>query len=279
MSTPEVTTRLVDIGDLKLNVHEAGEGDALLLVHGGGPGASGWSNFGANVPALAERFRVIVIDQPGYGDSDKPDIIGDYWEFAAGCINKLLDELGVPVTHIIGNSLGGGTAVRTALDYADRVDRLILLGPAGVSLSLLTPRPSEGVKVLASFYDAPGPSTEKMYDFVRMMAYDPMTASDEFVAERLAAAVAPGAEEGATRAVRSVLRSPQRELWRRLHEVQHKTLLIWGRDDRVVPVDGALFALQQMPHADLHVFSQCGHWAQAERRDEFNRLAIDFLSQ
>ncbi|WP_338051683.1 alpha/beta fold hydrolase [Pseudonocardia acidicola] len=273
-----VTSRTVAVRGTKLHVHEAGAGETLVLLHGGGPGASGWSNFGGNVAALAEHFRVVVPDQPGYGRSDKPDFDGDYWTFTAGCVAELLDVLGVEKAHFVGNSLGGGTTTRLALDHPDRIDRMILMGPAGVSVNVLTPHPSEGLKILSSFYDAPGPSRERMAAFVRMMVFDPAMVTEELITERLEAALDPDARAGALRAVQSIMSSPDAQLWRYLHEVHHQTLLVWGRDDRVVPVDGGLLALQRMPNADLHVFSRCGHWAQSERREEFNRLAFDFFT-
>ncbi|WP_050993454.1 alpha/beta fold hydrolase [Rhodococcus sp. WAY2] len=274
-----LASRTVAVQGTKLHFHEAGVGETLVLLHGGGPGASGWSNFGGNVAALAEQFHVVVPDQPGYGLADKPEFDGDYWTFAARCIADLLSSLGVEKAHFVGNSMGGGTTVRLALDRPDCIDRMILMGPAGVSVNVVTPHPSEGLKILSSFYDAPGPSRDRMAAFIRMMVFDPAMVTDELITERLEAAMDPDARAGALRAVRSIMSSPDAELWRHLHEVQHETLLVWGRDDRVVPMDGGLFALQRMPNADLHVFSRCGHWAQAERRDEFNRLAIDFFTR
>ena len=274
-----LASRTVAVQGTKLHFHEAGVGETLVLLHGGDPGASGWSNFGGNVAALAEQFHVVVPDQPGYGLADKPEFDGDYWTFAARCIADLLSSLGVEKAHFVGNSMGGGTTVRLALDRPDCIDRMILMGPAGVSVNVVTPHPSEGLKILSSFYDAPGPSRDRMAAFIRMMVFDPAMVTDELITERLEAAMDPDARAGALRAVRSIMSSPDAELWRHLHEVQHETLLVWGRDDRVVPMDGGLFALQRMPNADLHVFSRCGHWAQAERRDEFNRLAIDFFTR
>jgi len=87
----------------------------VVLLHGGGPGAAGMSNFGRNLPVFAERFRTLVVDQPGFGKSDKPPVEGSYFTFAAQALKDLLDELGIDRVHLVGNSLGGGTAVRFAL--------------------------------------------------------------------------------------------------------------------------------------------------------------------
>src|ERR1041384_4792755 len=118
-------------GDITLNYYEAGEptdvggGLPLVMLHGGGPGASAWSNFGAALPGFAASFRTLLVDQPGFGSSDKPAVVGNYYRHAADHVVALLDELGIERVHLLGNSLGGGTAMRLALTYPDRVGRLI----------------------------------------------------------------------------------------------------------------------------------------------------------
>ena len=144
---------------MHLHYEEAGshQGVPVVMLHGGGPGASGMSNFGRNLPAFAERFRTLVVDQPGYGKSDKPPVQGSYFTFAAGALAGLLDELGIDRVHLVGNSLGGGTAVRFALNFAERAERLVLMGPGGLSLNVFSADPTEGVKRLASFGAPPAP--------------------------------------------------------------------------------------------------------------------------
>src|ERR1700677_3763258 len=111
---------------MKLHFSQAGEGPVVVMLHGGGPGASGLSNFGRNLPVFAEHFRTIVVDQPGFGKSDKPPVKGNYFSFAAAAVAELLQELGIERASLVGNSLGGGTAVRFALNYPERTDRLVL---------------------------------------------------------------------------------------------------------------------------------------------------------
>ena len=140
---------------IRLHYTEAGPGDGaagtpVVLLHGGGPGASGLSNFGANLPVFAKRFRTIVVDQPGFGRSDKPPVTGSYFTFAADALAELLTGLGIERVHLIGNSLGGGTAVRFALNYPGRAGRLVLMGPGGApnSASRLTPSVGSGANTL-----------------------------------------------------------------------------------------------------------------------------------
>jgi 4,5:9,10-diseco-3-hydroxy-5,9,17-trioxoandrosta-1(10),2-diene-4-oate hydrolase len=263
-----------------LHYEEAGEGPPTVMLHGGGPGASGMSNFHTNLPAFAEHFRTLVVDQPGYGKSDKPQVLGNYFTFAADALKSLLDELGIQKTHLVGNSLGGGTAVRFALSYPERAGRLVLMGPGGLSLNVFAPDPTEGVKRLAAFAAPPGPSREKMAAFLRTLVFDQRLITDDLIDERFAAACDPEALAAMASMGASFFDSGSFEdglLWREAHRLRHRVLLIWGREDRVNPVDGALVALKMIRRAQLHVFGGCGHWVQVEKAAEFNRLAIGFL--
>lgn len=277
----DTTSRFVKAGELTLHYHEAGAGPPLILLHGGGPGASGWSNWKQNL-ALAESFRVLLVDQPGYGRSDKQIVPGGMWGYYAAAVRGLMDALGIERASFIGNSLGGGTTLKFALDYPDRADRLVLMGPGGGTLPLTSPWPSEGIKNLMSFYRPPGASKERMQDLINIMMFDPSLADPEVLEERYEAAIDPDAMAYA-QAVMKALQAGEpvlvaEELWREVHRIPHRTLLTWGRDDRVLPLDGALFMMRYMPDARLHVFPRCGHWAQLEHAAEFNRLATDFLT-
>lgn len=282
-ATFESTSRFAQLGSLRLHYNDAGAGDALVLLHGGGPGATGWSNFKQNVPAFSERFRVLLVDQPQFGLSDKPDTDEQFNVVAARAIRDLLDELGIARAHFLGNSLGGGTSLRFALDYPDRANRLVLMGPGNACVPVLSPEPSEGLKILARFLAPPGPSREKLEEFVRIMVYDQSLATKELIEERYKVASDPSVLKGLVNFFRTAMGPGEKqrregEMWRELDRIEHRTLLTWGRDDRVLPLDGALFALHRMKDARLHVFPRCGHWAQLEHAREFERISIDFLT-
>jgi 4,5:9,10-diseco-3-hydroxy-5,9,17-trioxoandrosta-1(10),2-diene-4-oate hydrolase len=280
----ESTSRYAKAGRLSLHYHEAGRADTgeppVVLLHGGGPGASAWSNFGPNLRVLSRDFRALAVDQPGFGRSDKPQVEGNYFGFAADALAAMLDTLEVERVHLVGNSLGGGTAVRFALSYPDRVGRLVLMGPGGLSLNLFAPDPTEGLKRLYEFAAPPGPSREKLEAFVRTMVYDQSLVTDELVDERFRAASDPEALAAMASMGASFIQPDTYEdglLWREAYRLRHRVLLVWGREDRVNPLDGAFAALKLIPKAQLHVFPRCGHWAQLECFDEFNRLVTDFL--
>ena len=282
----EATSRFADTAMMRLHYHEAGPavpGDdrlPVVLLHGGGPGASAWSNFGSNMPVFATSRRVLMPDQPGFGESDKPPVEGNYFTFSARALASLLDTAGITKTHLIGNSLGGGTAVRFALDYPDRAAKLVLMGPGGLSLNVFAADPTEGVRRLADFAAPPGPSPEKLAAFLRTLVFDPKLITDELIAERYAAASQPESIAAMAALGMSFYDPATAEdgmLWREVHRLRNEVLLIWGREDRVNPLDGALVPLKQIRKAQLHVFSGCGHWAQLEKFDAFNRLVLDFL--
>jgi 4,5:9,10-diseco-3-hydroxy-5,9,17-trioxoandrosta-1(10),2-diene-4-oate hydrolase len=278
MAAPE--GKYVQAGSQNLHYHEAGaeHAETVILLHGGGPGASAWSNFGRNLPEFAKHYRTIAVDQPGFGRSDKPTEHPQYFRHSADAVAGLMDTLGIERAHFVGNSLGGGAAVRFALNHGKRAGRLVLMGPGGLSVNLFAPDPTEGVKNLGRF--AAKPSRERMEAFLRIMVHDQALITDELIEERFAAANNPESL-AAMRAMGMSFAQPETYeegmLWREAHRLRQRVLLIWGREDRVNPLDGALVALKTIPRAQLHVFGGCGHWAQLEKFDEFNRLALDFL--
>jgi len=288
----ESTSHIADVAGFAVRYHDsgpttgapvgAGRGDAdtVVLLHGGGPGASSWSNFGKTMPVLAKRFRVLMMDLPGYGQSEARPVTGHFFTVAAQALAGLLDGLSIEKVHLIGNSLGGGGALRFVLDYPDRVGRLVLMGPGGLTLNVFAPDPTEGVRRLMEFGAPPGPSREKMAAFLRTMVYDQRLVTDELIDERFDVASRPEALAAMVAMGGSFFGEHAEDgmLWREAHRVKHEVLLIWGREDRVNPLDGALIALKQLKRAQLHVFGGCGHWAQLEKFDEFNELSLRFLA-
>ena len=182
--------------------------------------------------------------------------------------------------HLLGNSLGGGTAMRLALSHPDRVGRLVLMGPGGLSLNLFHADPTEGVQRLMDF--GANPSREALRAFISTMVVNQALVTDELVEERFADATAPGAQEAMASMGMSFWNPETAEdgmLWREAHRLRKHTLLTWGREDRVNPLDGAMVALKLIPKAQLHVFPNCGHWAQIEAADEFAEVATAFLAR
>jgi 4,5:9,10-diseco-3-hydroxy-5,9,17-trioxoandrosta-1(10),2-diene-4-oate hydrolase len=275
--TFEQTSRYLDT-DPKLHYHEAGEGEAFVMLHGSGPGVSGWSNFRGNLPVFARHFRTVVPDMPGFGRSEAVPLDRAYPRVAADQLARLMDSLDIDKAHLLGNSMGGYVALEFALAYPDRVSRLVGMGPGGMAVNIIGPEPSEGARRLTEFMMSP--SREAMLAWIDTMVANKAVVDDELVDERMANATAPGAIDSAIAIFASLAAHPETvPLWARLKGVKIPVLLTWGRDDRMLPLESGLFGFRQLPNAELHIFSKCGHWAQVERKDEFERLVIDFLTR
>lgn len=257
-----------------------GDGPAVVLLHGGGPGASGMSNYSRNVDALASRFRVVVPDMPGYGRSSKFVDHDDPFGFLADSIRGLLDEMDLATAHLVGNSYGGAAALRLALDTPNRVGRLVVMGPGGIGTTRGVP--TDGLKNLLAYYGGEGPSREKLAAFIRnYLVYDGAAVPDELIDVRYQASIDPDV------VANPPLRRPSglRTLWRmdltrdkRLRQLGTPTMILWGRDDKVNRPSGGPMLSKLMPNAELVMTSHTGHWMQWERAELFNQLVADFLS-
>jgi 4,5:9,10-diseco-3-hydroxy-5,9,17-trioxoandrosta-1(10),2-diene-4-oate hydrolase len=273
----ETTSRYLE-GDYRIHYHEAGDGPALVLLHGSGPGVSGWSNFRGNFPVFAGQFRTVIMDMPGFGKTQRPELDRAYPRVAADGLARLLDGVGIEKANLLGNSMGGYVALEFALAHPGRVNRMVLMGPGGLAVNILGPDPSEGARRLGDFMMAP--SKAAMEAWVDTMVSNKAVVDDQLIEERLANATVPGALESAIAIFSSLGQHPEPvPMWARLKGIKAPTLITWGRDDRMLPVEGALMGFRQLPNAELHIFSKCGHWAQVERKDEFERLVIEFLTR
>jgi 4,5:9,10-diseco-3-hydroxy-5,9,17-trioxoandrosta-1(10),2-diene-4-oate hydrolase len=280
MTTAELTEHVVAVDGKPIFVAEKGSGPAVVMLHGGGPGASGVSNYGRNIDVLARAYRVIVPDMPGYGRSSKHVDHDDPFGYLADAIRGLLDELGIATAHLVGNSYGGAAALRLALDTPNRVDKLVLMGPGGIGTT--RGLPTDGLKSLLSYYGDEGPSREKLAAFIRTyLVYDGAAVPDELIDMRYQASIDPEV------VANPPLRRPSglRTLWRmdltrdkRLRRLATPTLVLWGRDDKVNRPAGGPMLLNLMPNAELVMTSQTGHWMQWERAELFNDLVTEFLS-
>lgn len=275
--THESTSRTVATPDGELHYHEAGDGPPLLLLHGSGPGVSGWANFRGNLPVLAEHFRTLVLDMPGFGKSYDPT--GNPVEAAAPAVLAFLDALGLGAVSIVGNSMGGGVAAAVAAAHPARVRRLVTIG--GVGTPLFSPLPAEGIKLLVDFVE--DPTHERLVAWMESMVYDTAVLTDEFVQLRWESATDPVALAAIRRMynremlsnMRARMMNPARIAM--LAQIEAPTMVTFGRDDRVTPLDAMLIPMRYIPRCEIHVFHDCGHWAMIERKLEFESVVLSFL--
>ncbi|MFD6822001.1 alpha/beta fold hydrolase [Streptomyces sp. NPDC060085] len=267
----------------EISVTEIGEGPVLVMLHGGGPGASGVSNYHQNLTALAEHFRVVMPDQPGFGGSYRPtqeDLDQrSITEITVDCLFQVLDALEINSFHLLGNSLGGAAAIAMAQQRPERVIRLILMAPGGGWVPF-GPTPTEGQKEMFRYYNGSGPSEKKMAAFIRTMVFDHRQFGEDIVRARYEASIDESHLEFYHRYNAAFAkRGGMDSLWRDLHKIKAPTLLLWGRDDRTITLDGAQLMLKQIGDVQLHVFSRCGHWVQLERQRAFETLVSAFLRE
>jgi pimeloyl-ACP methyl ester carboxylesterase len=265
-----------------LRYHEAGSGPPLILLHGSGPGVTGWRNYRGNIGVFAESHHCYVLEFPGFGVSDA--VKGHPVLTAGSSVIRFMDALGIEAAPIIGNSMGGVVGVNLAIKKPERVSKLVTIG--GVGPNIFSPSPSEGLRLLQEFTDAP--DRDKLIRWLTGMVYDRGLITDELIEERWDAAINPDAQETAQMMYGSAAFEMQQQFmaasdtppyWSMMHKVTCPTLLTWGRDDRVSPPDMAMVPLRLIPDAELHVFPKCGHWVMIEAKKAFDGAVLDFLSR
>jgi pimeloyl-ACP methyl ester carboxylesterase len=262
----------VTAGGISTRYHDAGDGDPVVLLHGSGPGVSAWANWQHTIPALAKTSRVLALDLVGYGATERPETIRYSLRSWTDHVWAFLDALGLGQVSVVGNSLGGRIALQMAEDDRSRLDKMVLMGSPGVGMTI-----TDGLKALRGYE----PSPENMRALLTgYFAVDPSIITDDLVRIRYEASAAPGAHE----AYRLMFFDPRHDgsnlavTEEQVRAVTVPTLLVHGREDKVVPPEVSWTMVNLLPNADLHVFARCGHWTQIERAAEFNALVTDFLT-
>ncbi len=269
---PEIGGTVTAAG-IATNTHDVGDGAPVMLLHGSGPGVTGWANWRTVLPRLAENFRVIAPDMVGFGYTERPADARYHMDIWVDHAIGLLDALDIEKTSIVGNSFGGGLALALATRHASRVDKLVLMGSSGIEFEL-TP----GLDAVWGYE----PSFENMRELIELFAFNQGIVTDDLVRMRYEASIRPGYQESYA----SMFPAPrQRHIQgmacseHALRALPHETLVVHGREDRVIPLESSIRLSRLIPRAQLHVFGQCGHWTQIEQNARFCRLVADFLSE
>jgi 2-hydroxymuconate-semialdehyde hydrolase len=272
VANPELAYKTRAAG-IDTNYHDRGSGFPVLFIHGSGPGVSAWANWRLVIPELAKSHRVIAPDMVGFGFTDRPDRVKyDLDTWVAQAIG-LLDMLGLPKAHIVGNSFGGAIALALAIRHPERVERLVLMGSVGVPFPI-TP----GLDAVWGYE----PSLENMRKLLDIFAYSRELVNDELAQLRYDASIRPGFQESF-----SAMFPAPRQRWvdamtsreSDIRALTHETLIIHGRDDKVIPLSNSLTLLEWIDRSQLHVFSRCGHWVQIEHARRFAQLLAGFFAE
>jgi len=249
--------------------HELGEGTPILFLHGSGTGVTAAANWWLNLPELSELGRCIAIDSIGYGQTvvaeDTKYGIKEWVRHAV----RVLDALGIEKTWIVGNSLGGWLAFQFAIDFPERLLGIVSMGTGGAKLTGALKGHSNPVL-----------TEEGIRKTLEMFVVDKSLVTDELVSLRYASAL----NDTASDRLQAVVEARDRDRYALpldfdvLAKLDLPVLLIHGTQDAVIPVSRTWELLNVVPHADAHIFSQCGHWSQVERAGEFNQVIAQYLA-
>ncbi|GAA4477776.1 alpha/beta fold hydrolase [Enteractinococcus fodinae] len=272
--TAEGTARRIRTTDWEIHFHEAGSGHPLILIHGSAPGTSGWKNFYPNIEVLSKSFRVLALDLPGWGDSDpaSPDKANH-----VEAVLQFMDALQINQAALVGNSMGAMTALRVASEWPDRVSHIVASGSAGpLAPKIFSPEGmSEGLRALISAYQEP--NQQNMREFYDAITFEQGVISEEAVAERAEAAAAREDHRNNFLAGISTPGYLPMSTIDQVSAITAPTLLIHGRDDRVVHFENSLQLCTLISSARLYLMNQCGHCPQLEYPDEYNRVVKQFI--
>lgn len=273
-----ITQQLVQTDNFETFVNRSGEGNSetILFLHGSGPGVFAWANWRYALNSCGEQYDCIAPDLLGFGQSGHPEILPknrqgwmDLW---VNQLIELLDVLGIQKAHVVGNSLGCSIALELLLEYPERFERVVLMGPGG------TPNTKISLELgrAKGFYD--NPSEKKMRQIMGWFVHD---------AEKLAPEIDSLAETRYETAMRPEIHRSNESIFASvavpvpvtaLKRIKNPILLVHGRDDMVCSVESSYYLLSHLPNVQLHVYGQCGHWTQIENKESFNHLIQNYFS-
>jgi len=261
----------IQTGDFTTNYHDVGSGEPIVMLHGSGPGVSAWANWNKIMPILSKQYRILAPDMAGFGYTERKEGIVfnmDTWVKQA---IAFMDAVGLEQVNLVGNSFGGALALALAVKYPERIKKLVLMGSMGVSFPI-----SYGLDRVWGYT----PSFENMKELLDIFAYDRSIVNDDLAMMRYESSKLPGFQESFS----SMFPAPRQngveamaanEIY--LRGVKHETLIVHGREDRVIPTATSYKLIELLENAQLHIFGKCGHWTQIEKAREFADLVANFL--
>lgn len=270
ISNPEIGSSVIAAG-LKTNYLEAGEGFPVVLIHGSGPGVTAYANWRFTVPYLGQNFRAVAPDMAGFGYTERKPGVEYTLDFWVAHLVGFLDALEIEKAHFVGNSFGGALTLALAARHPERIERMVLMGAAGLPFEI-----TKGLDKVWGYE----PSLEAMRGVMDYFAYDQSLVNEDLIRSRYEASMRPGYHDSYS----SMFPAPRQRHVDRLatpeevvEALPHRALIIHGREDLVIPVENSLRLSRLIQRSELHVFGQCGHWTQIEKKDRFNALVREFL--
>jgi pimeloyl-ACP methyl ester carboxylesterase len=278
--SPAPPGQFADAAGVRYHYLDIGSGPDTIFLHGGGPGCTGWSDFGPVAPLFAEQRRCLIVDILQYGQSEKCPITGPMWDFHAAKTVALMDTVGVERADFICNSWGGTIALCLAANYPERVRSLVITGSMPVFYGPLAPLPEGGRRgrnARDMYYGGEGPTREKMRDLItRLEWYDGERLPDETLDLRYQQSLDPA--ERALAAMSDSPRGEWQDLTAELGRIQAPTLFMWGMQDAFLTPDYPLMLARMVPNGNLHVMDNASHHLQEERPYAYFSVVSGFLA-
>ncbi|MES2191932.1 MAG: alpha/beta fold hydrolase [Pseudomonadota bacterium] len=269
-AAPEIG-KSMKLNGMVVNYHDVGTGSPVLLIHGSGPGVTAWANWRLTIPELSKHARVIAPDMAGFGYTSVDGTAIPDRAMWLSQLTGLLDGLGLQRVSLVGNSFGGGLALAFAHAFPERVDKLVLMGAVGVSFPI-----SEGLNKVWGYT----PSLEAMRELLGIFVYDSSFVSEDLVEMRYRASTRADVQQRFA----ALFPEPRQQSVDRLalsaeqlSSIRAGTLIIHGRQDKVIPLAVSEKLKALLPESRLEVIEKCGHWVQIEHPQQFTQLVMDFL--
>ncbi len=265
------TALTITAAEHSTNVHRAGSGAPVALLHGSGAGVSAWANFANVIEPLSNSFDVIAPDIAGFGQTElKSDTDYNIMLWVEHFIG-ILDALEIQKISVVGNSFGGALGLMTAINHPERIDKLVLLGTPCGRFPM-----TDGLRAQLEFDG----TMEGMRHAVSFFPFDESHISEDLIERRFEAAT----RDGALEAFQKLMPAPRGDApevraipEKMLRNVKHKALILHGREDRLVPHARAIDMHEWLENSELVSFGKCGHWVQIEREADFLRQVTAFL--
>lgn len=269
---PEIANS-IQTGAFKTNYHDLGSGFPVVLLHGSGPGVTAWGNWNKVFPILEKDFRVLAPDMVGFGFTERPkDPVYSMNVWVQQTID-FFDAMGIEKANLVGNSFGGALALSMAIKHPERVNKLVLMGSMGVSFEL-----TYGLDRVWGYT----PSEANMEELLEIFTYDHSFATKDLIKTRYESSIQPGFQESFSAMFPAPRQNSVESMAANqnyIRNIPHETLIIHGREDRVIPLETSLKLIQLIENAQLHIFGKCGHWTQIEHSEEFSELLSSFFKR
>jgi 4,5:9,10-diseco-3-hydroxy-5,9,17-trioxoandrosta-1(10),2-diene-4-oate hydrolase len=278
MNKDNPVEKYINVKGINTRYWEKGnKGTDLILIHGIGSYLEAWEN---NIDFFSQNHRVFALDLPGFGRSDKP-VVQYSFPYFSQFVLDFMDAQGIKRASLVGNSMGGGVSQLIAVQAPDRVAKLVLVNSAGFSKDLTILLRVSSLPLIGEILSRP--SRKGTMRILKECVYDPSLITDKMVDLGYDIVSQPGAKKAFLTTLRSTVKfsgfkkNVLQSFADNYNSIKAPTIVIWGQQDRILPVSGTVAAEQGIPNVTVHIFDQCGHMPQIERPLEFNKIVENFL--